>query len=76
MIKKYEIKDYIKMINNTSNEFLDDLTIYNHCGKCKNDLNIYYCKIYHENICDNCHEKCMIKKHYFINLDKKRKDSK
>ena len=55
--KKYDIKDYFKMINNTSSEFLDDVEKYNHCGKCKNYLNKYFCKNCYENICDKCYEK-------------------
>ena len=66
---KYNIRDYIKKINNTSNEFLDDIMIYNHCGKCKNDLNKYFCKNCFKNICAICYEKCKIEKHDFINLD-------
>ena len=43
--------------------------IYNHCGKCKNDLNKYFCKNCNKNICAKCYEKCEIEKHVFINLD-------
>ena len=30
--EKYEIKNYFKEIYQSSNEFLDDIMIYNHCG--------------------------------------------
>ena len=56
------------MINNDSNEFLDDIMIYNHCGMCKNYLNKFFCKNCYENICVKCYEKCKIKKHDFIDL--------
>ena len=72
---KYDIKDYIKKINSTSDEFLDDIMIYNHCGKCKNDLNRYFCKNCYKNICDKCYEKCKIEKHDFINLDELKQKS-
>ena len=61
---KYDIKDYIKKINNNSNEFLDDIMIYNHCEKCKNDLNKYFCidchKTYVINVMKNVRLKSMI----------------
>ena len=72
---KYEIKDYIKMINNTPNEFIDDIEKYNHCGKCKNDLNKYFCENCQENICDKCYKECKIKKHNFIDLEEMKEKS-
>ena len=57
--KKYSIKDYLRILNNNSNDsnkFLDDIIIYNYCGKCKNDLNKYFCQNCYENICNKCYE--------------------
>ena len=59
--KKYNFKDYIKILNNNSNnpnKFLDDIIIYNNCGKCKYELNQYFCQNCYENICNKCYEKC------------------
>ena len=73
--KRYDIKDYYQKINDISDELLDDLMIYNHCGKCQKDLNKYFCINCQENICDKCYENCNIKKHDFKNLDKLKKES-
>ena len=74
--KEYNIKDYIKMINNPSNEFLDDIIKYNYCGKCKNGLNQYFCKICYVNICDKCYEKCKKENHGYdcININEIEKE--
>ena len=75
--KKYDIKDYIQKINNNNqNEFLDDVMVYNHCEKCKNDLNKYFCKNCNENICNKCYEKCKNEKHDFINLYEMKDETK
>ena len=74
--KEYDIKYYNKIINNNSDEFLDDVEIYNHCGKCKKEFNIYFCKDCHLNICVKCYEKCNKEKHNFINLDKMKEEFK
>ena len=53
--EKYKIKKYYEEVNKTSNEFLED-EIYNHCGKCKNNIsniNEYFCFICRKNICKN-----------------------
>ena len=73
--KEYEIKDYIKKINNSSNNFHDDIIIYNHCEKCKKDLNEYFCKNCYLNLCDKCHEKCNVENHDFINLNEMKEKS-
>ena len=67
---KYDIKDYFQKIKNTPNEFLDDIMIYNHCEKCKNDSNKYFCFNCMKNICNKCYEKCKNENHDFKNLDK------
>ena len=69
--KKMAIKEYFEQmnINNSSNEFLDDVINYNHCGKCQKDFNNYFCEICKVNICDKCYENCKIKKHDYINLN-------
>ena len=67
--KKYDIKDYIEMINNIQNDLLDDEDIYNYCGKCRKNKNKYFCENCQENICDKCYEDCRLKKHNFINLE-------
>ena len=73
--KEYEIKDYIKLKNNTENEFLNDVMKYNYCDKCHKDLNKYFCKDCLKNICDNCYEKCKIEKHDIVNLEKMKEES-
>ena len=73
---EYDIKAYIERINNSSsNEFLDDELTYNRCEKCQNDLNKYFCKNCHKNICNKCYEKCNIEKHDFINLYEMKEES-
>ena len=72
---EFNIKDYIKKINNASDEFLDDLEIYNHWGKCKNDLNKYFFKICKENICNKCYANCEWEKHDFIDLNETKEES-
>ena len=73
--KKYDIKDYIEMINNIPNDLLDDVEIYNHCEKCKKHLNKFFCENLQANICDKCYEDCKIKKHNLINLEEMEKES-
>jgi hypothetical protein len=73
--KEYEIKDYIKLKNNTENEFLNDVMKYNYCDKCYKYLNKYFCKDCLKNICDNCYEKCKIEKHDIVNLEKMKEES-
>jgi len=51
--KEWEIKKYIESINSTTSDFLDD-EMYNYCGKCKNNLNEFYCSICQKNICIKC----------------------
>ena len=63
--EKYKIKKYYEEVNKTSNEFLED-EIYNHCGKCKNNIsniNEYFCFICRKNICNKCFKECKDKKH-------------
>ena len=66
--KEYEIKNYIEKINCAYNDFLED-EIYNYCGKCKNNLNKFFCFICQKNICEKCYEECKINKHIPQNLD-------
>ena len=76
--QNYKINDYIEKINdnikkikdnnNNSNNFLDDIE-YDHCKKCKNNLNKHFCIKCQKNICDKCYDNCKEEKHYLITLD-------
>ena len=58
--EEYKIKEYFENINNTTSDLLDD-EIYNYCGICKNNLNIFFCFICQKNICDKCYDECELK---------------
>ena len=73
--EEYQIKEYLKLINSNSEDFLAD-SKYFKCNKCKNNINKYFCKNCNINICEKCsqYNKCKENNHILLELaDKENK---